>query len=538
MAGRLCRRWMRQHDAGALLQLLAPLPRDVCLVHANLALPLLWALITELQLDAAAALLESIEPALLQQDAAHPFPEPDNTLEACAVLLRLAGEESLATGQRLTLLTRLTEKPGPLQAELLNRYAALLYGSGHIPLAKAVARRCLQVALQQDDVIQLQLARTQMLLCDVAQGHLDALVAEAEQDAAALSQRRLADTTAPDPALEVATAINDCTRAYLYYECGRVEMAEPLLVPALKRIAPCHFSLPLTLGAVTRARILLRSGQQRAAERMLEQLDELVDIQRNHRLRAFVCFEKMRQRLASGTQADDLIARYELNAQPVHVETLFREQFQEEHLFWLKSRIMALLMSGDHATASEYALKGVIKSLNIGSYRHLASFYLFKALSEFHLGRYQDAKATGNRALELCWQHGYRQLLVDNARALQDLWRQMQRLGDLSTLPDVEFLRELLPGPEPVRVVQPAVPAGGNRSDLRRDLGLTEKEVEILALLAEGLCNKKIGSRASIALTTVKWHLQNVFSKLDVRNRTEAVLKAQDLGLLSGSAGR
>ena len=75
-------------------------------------------------------------------------------------------------------------------------------------------------------------------------------------------------------------------------------------------------------------------------------------------------------------------------------------------------------------------------------------------------------------------------------------------------------------------------------SETGHECGLTDKEVEILTLLAEGLCNKKIGSRASIALTTVKWHLQNIFSKLDARNRTEAVLKAQELCLVEASANR
>ena len=537
LAGRWCRRWMQQHDARAVLHLLAPVPMDESLAHANTALPLLWALIIELRLDEAADLLKKIRPETLLQDSCLPFAEIDNTLEACSLLIRLSGDESLAAGQRLTLLGRITEKTGPLQTELLNRHAALLYGSGHIPLAKAVARRSLHIAQQQDDVIQLQLSRTQMLLCDFVQGHLDAVVAEVEQDAEGLCRRLCAlDPGAVDPALELAIAINDCTRAYLFYECGRVADAEPLLAPALARIAPCHFSLPLTLATITRARILLRSGQQLAAEQMLEQLDEMVEIQRNRRLRAFVCFEKMCQRLAAGVRADDLITRYELDAQPVQVETLFRDQFQEEHLFWLKSRIVALLMNADYAAASEYALKGVIKSLNIGSFRHLATFYLFKALSEFRLGRYQDAKATGNRALDLCWQHGYRQLLVDQARTLQDLWQQLQRQGDISSLPDADFLRGLLMRAEPGRVtlrpVGAVLQARDVGADLRRDLGLTDKEVEILALLAEGLCNKKIGSRASIALTTVKWHLQNIFSKLDVRNRTEAVLKAQDLGLL------
>ena len=61
---------------------------------------------------------------------------------------------------------------------------------------------------------------------------------------------------------------------------------------------------------------------------------------------------------------------------------------------------------------------------------------------------------------------------------------------------------------------------------------LTDRERQILDLVAEGLDNRQVAQCLGIALNTVRWHLHNVFGKLDAANRTEAVRIAYDLGLL------
>ena len=61
---------------------------------------------------------------------------------------------------------------------------------------------------------------------------------------------------------------------------------------------------------------------------------------------------------------------------------------------------------------------------------------------------------------------------------------------------------------------------------------LNEREIEILGLAADGLTNKAIAERTGLTLNTVKWYMKQVFGKLYVSNRTEAVTKAQALNLL------
>ena len=61
---------------------------------------------------------------------------------------------------------------------------------------------------------------------------------------------------------------------------------------------------------------------------------------------------------------------------------------------------------------------------------------------------------------------------------------------------------------------------------------LSARELEVLGAIAEGLTNQETAQRLCISERTVKWHASNIYGKLQVSNRTEAVAKAQSLGIL------
>lgn len=69
-------------------------------------------------------------------------------------------------------------------------------------------------------------------------------------------------------------------------------------------------------------------------------------------------------------------------------------------------------------------------------------------------------------------------------------------------------------------------------SSLDRPDPLTERETEILRLMAGGYSNKEIANSLGVAEGTVKNHVSNILSKLGVRDRTRAVLKAFELGIV------
>lgn len=87
-------------------------------------------------------------------------------------------------------------------------------------------------------------------------------------------------------------------------------------------------------------------------------------------------------------------------------------------------------------------------------------------------------------------------------------------------------LRQVVEGTVFTAVVVP-----GATSDAAGAAGLTEKEVEILRGVANGLSNREIGRTLWVTEQTVKFHLTNVYRKLQVANRTEAARAAYRLGL-------
>jgi two-component system, NarL family, response regulator LiaR len=71
-----------------------------------------------------------------------------------------------------------------------------------------------------------------------------------------------------------------------------------------------------------------------------------------------------------------------------------------------------------------------------------------------------------------------------------------------------------------------------NEKELSR-LGISKRELEVLELMAAGLSNNEIAERLFVSLNTVKTHSSNLFLKLDVKRRTQAVDKAKKLGFVA-----
>ena len=61
---------------------------------------------------------------------------------------------------------------------------------------------------------------------------------------------------------------------------------------------------------------------------------------------------------------------------------------------------------------------------------------------------------------------------------------------------------------------------------------LSEREIEVLQFLGKGLTNQVIAARLFLSVHTVKAHTRNIYSKLGVNNRTQAVVRARSLGIL------
>jgi two-component system, NarL family, response regulator LiaR len=92
--------------------------------------------------------------------------------------------------------------------------------------------------------------------------------------------------------------------------------------------------------------------------------------------------------------------------------------------------------------------------------------------------------------------------------------------------------------PKTVFVERPPIVEGGMEQGQSIDekaiakLGLSARELEVLQAMAEGLSNQEIAARLFVSLNTVKTHSSNIFGKLDVRRRTQAIETARRMKLI------
>jgi DNA-binding CsgD family transcriptional regulator len=77
-------------------------------------------------------------------------------------------------------------------------------------------------------------------------------------------------------------------------------------------------------------------------------------------------------------------------------------------------------------------------------------------------------------------------------------------------------------------------PAGPFEPNLkvRETLGVSDREFEVLTLLAEGRSNKEIANQLNVSPNTVKTHVAGLFEKLEASRRTDAISRARELGMI------
>jgi LuxR family maltose regulon positive regulatory protein len=144
---------------------------------------------------------------------------------------------------------------------------------------------------------------------------------------------------------------------------------------------------------------------------------------------------------------------------------------------------------------------------------------VLQALAHQTQGNIPLALAALERALALAEPEGYVRIFVDEGPPMAALLREAAKHG---TAPNyVSQLRAAFGKAEGRRPsTQPMIEP------------LSERELEVIQLIAQGLSNREISERLFLALNTVKGHNRKIFGKLEVERRTEAVARARELGLL------
>jgi LuxR family maltose regulon positive regulatory protein len=155
-----------------------------------------------------------------------------------------------------------------------------------------------------------------------------------------------------------------------------------------------------------------------------------------------------------------------------------------------------------------------------------------QAIALNELGRNDEARQALAQALSLAEPGGYIRLFVDKGKPMQQSiedyrsWS-LKQSGD-SPYPMHEFVEKILAAFAPSKTS--AETHSGNQN-LQMIDPLSQRELEVLQLICQGLSNQEICERLYLALDTVKGHNRRIFEKLQVHRRAEAIARARELNL-------
>jgi LuxR family maltose regulon positive regulatory protein len=166
---------------------------------------------------------------------------------------------------------------------------------------------------------------------------------------------------------------------------------------------------------------------------------------------------------------------------------------------------------------------------------------VLRAMIEYALGKGDQAVHTLLRALALGEPEDYRRIYLDEGRVMAELLAhcQAEQQNSGAYSPSHQYIESLLEVCNrelgilsPTSTTQARAGSAIAKTPYEFNIFLSARELEVLSLIAEGKSNQEIAGQLYLALNTVKRHASNIYDKLDVKKRTEAVAKARQLGLI------
>jgi LuxR family maltose regulon positive regulatory protein len=156
----------------------------------------------------------------------------------------------------------------------------------------------------------------------------------------------------------------------------------------------------------------------------------------------------------------------------------------------------------------------------------LVDLVALKAVTLARLERLDEATDAVRRALEMAAPGGWQRPFIELGPPMAELLR---GLGDAGCRTQVDGLLERI---GESRREAPSLGNGRSRPGQALIDPLTERELDVLELLAERLYYKEIAAKLCVSKATVKTHVRHIYQKLDAPNRRQAVIKAEEAGLL------
>jgi LuxR family maltose regulon positive regulatory protein len=306
--------------------------------------------------------------------------------------------------------------------------------------------------------------------------------------------------------------------AKVHYEWNNLDRALQCARKCVELTELGGFNSVLLSGYTRLAEVGLARGDMSAASQALEKADRLV--QRHHypTLSGALASLRVRSWLRSG---DLTAASLWLQEHPPGTGDV--PDYPQE----LEQLAAARVLIGLNQPARALALLRPLQDLakEAGRLWSLINILVLQARALQSEEDWDQAVSTLGRALGLAEPEGFVRTFVDEGAPMARLLRRALAQGIAPS-----YVTKLMPAFG--ESAQPAPPAGQALDDQPLIEPLTERELEVLRLIASGLSNREIAEDLVVAVSTVKSHINHIYGKLDAKSRIQAVAKARKLGLL------
>jgi LuxR family maltose regulon positive regulatory protein len=352
------------------------------------------------------------------------------------------------------------------------------------------------------------------------------------REAAAILKKALRSASGPGGKGHVPSGIGalEIDLAAISLEWDDLAEAERRLAAGLPLVALTGNGEWERRGYITLSRLRQAQGDAAGAVEAIERMERAVSS-----AAPYVAAQRVRYWLAQGTP-------HFLRQASQWAQTIDLDEREDERDAWPyddghdveQFALARVLIAQRHARRSDPDMQPVLAFLRrkldgaeaIGWVERAIEVWTLRALALRAQGDVDRAVAALERALALAEPGGYVRVFVEEGAPLARLLYAAAERGV-----EQGYVGRLLAA-FPDAILSPAEHAHTARLKAEMVEPLSEREIEVLSLIAEGLSNRQVAQRLFISPNTVRVHTSNIYGKLGVTNRTQAVTRARGLGIL------
>jgi ATP/maltotriose-dependent transcriptional regulator MalT len=298
----------------------------------------------------------------------------------------------------------------------------------------------------------------------------------------------------------------------MYYQQADYENARAHFPRDIEALQSCAFTDILIAAYKTQSRFLLDDGNSAEAFTLLKKQIKQAESDDQDRLAFSLISELIVIMIHNGNihEAQQYANAYGIKAGQIPNNPLLAS-------LTYRARIYLLIAEQKYSVAQAIIEQRIANHIEQKRYAILAEYYRILAILHYKAKLFPEAEVALLQSLNIAASRNYISLYnIDK----ESVFALLQRLNNREQSKDIrQFILKL----------QKVLHGSGSEQSAQIDK-LTKKEIQVIQLAESGNPTKELADELNVSQGTLKWHLHNIYDKLNVKNRTQAINKAKKLG--------